>query len=242
MLLMKSLYRIPSSIYALAFLLSSTLSWANVPTSFSQAKRLAVDIYIDHQSSFYCGCDIQWQGKKGQPDLDSCHYQVRKQEKRANRIEWEHVVPAWQFGHQLQCWQDGGRKNCKKNNQRFKKMEADLHNLVPAIGEVNGDRSNYRFSDWNGKPDQYGQCEMVVDFKQRKAQPPIASRGSIARSYLYMQQRYAMPLSPSQLKLYSAWNKIHPTNAWECERNRRIFAIQKNQNDFVQAQCPSNSG
>jgi len=47
-----------------------------------------------------------------------------------------HVVPAWEFGHQLQCWQDGGRKNCGKNNPQFKKMEADLHNLVPAVGAV----------------------------------------------------------------------------------------------------------
>ena len=213
-----------------------------MPQSFSQAKRLAVDIYADHHSSFYCGCNIQWQGKRGQPDLDSCNYQVRKQEKRANRIEWEHVVPAWQFGHQLQCWQDGGRKNCKKNNPKFKKMEADLHNLVPAIGEVNGDRSNYRFSDWNGKPEQYGQCAIVVDFKQRKVQPPIATRGSIARSYLYMQERYEMKLSSTQLKLYKTWNKSHPVDAWECERNRRISAIQRNSNHFVQSLCESKRG
>ncbi|WP_411020426.1 endonuclease, partial [Salmonella sp. ZJLS19Sal_0228] len=81
------------------------------------------------------GCDIQWQGKKGTPDLKGCGYQVRKQEKRASRIEWEHVVPAWQFGHQLQCWQQGGRKQCSRHDTAFKRMEADLHNLTPAIGE-----------------------------------------------------------------------------------------------------------
>lgn len=37
-----------------------------------------------------------------------------------------------------------------------------MHNLFPAIGEVNGDRANYRFSDWNGKPNQYGKCQMLV--------------------------------------------------------------------------------
>ncbi len=51
------------------------------PTSFSAAKREAVKIYKDHPTSFYCGCDINWQGKKGVPDLASCGYQVRKQEK-----------------------------------------------------------------------------------------------------------------------------------------------------------------
>ncbi len=30
-------------------------------------------------------------------------------------------------------------------------MEADLHNLVPAVGEINGDRSNYRFGMISGE-------------------------------------------------------------------------------------------
>ena len=46
----------------------------------------------------------------------------------ASRVEWEHVVPAWQFGHQRQCWQDGGRKNCAKDPV-YRKMESDMHNL-----------------------------------------------------------------------------------------------------------------
>ena len=75
------------------------------------------------------------------------------------------MVPAWEFGHQLQCWQDGGRKNCGKSDE-FNRMEGDMHNLFPAIGEVNGDRANFRFSDWNGKPNQYGKCQMLVDFKR----------------------------------------------------------------------------
>jgi len=28
--------------------------------------------------------------------------------KRASRIEWEHIVPAWFFGHNLDCWKRGG--------------------------------------------------------------------------------------------------------------------------------------
>lgn len=67
-----------------------------------------------------------------------------------------------------------------------KMVGSDLHNLVLAIGEVNGDRSNYKFTDWNGKPYQYGQCPMIVDFKARQVQPPKQARGAIARPYLYM--------------------------------------------------------
>ncbi len=80
--------------------------------SFTQAKRFAAKINADAPGSFYCGCRIRWQGKKGIPDLASCGYRVRKNRQRATRIEWEHVMPAWQFGHLLQCWQHGGRKAC----------------------------------------------------------------------------------------------------------------------------------
>ncbi|WP_394201355.1 endonuclease [Shewanella waksmanii] len=219
-----------------------SLSWASDahhPTSFNQAKRIAKSIYADslpHQS-FYCGCYIDIQGKKWIPDLASCGYQVRKQQKRAQRIEWEHVVPAWELGHQRQCWQQGGRKHCAKTDSQFKKMEADLHNLVPAIGEVNGDRSNYRFSQWNAKPEQYGACQMTVDFKGRKVQPPAASRGQIARTYLYMQQTYGLAISNSQLKLFKAWDKSYPVDTIECQRDNKIAAKQGNHNPFVQQQC-----
>ncbi|QIR13598.1 endonuclease [Shewanella aestuarii] len=212
---------------------------AQHPTSFNQAKGIAKKIYQDNLalSSFYCGCDININGKLWQPDLASCGYQVRKQATRANRIEWEHVVPAWAFGHQLQCWQDGGRKNCGRTSQQFKKMEADLHNLTPAIGEVNGDRSNYSFSQWNGKSDQYGQCDMIVDFKGRKVQPPENSRGAIARTYFYMQQTYQLQISSSQQKLFQAWNKQYPVDINECKRDKLIANVQGNHNDFVQKQC-----
>ena len=73
-------------------------------------------------------------------------------------------MPAWEFGHQRQCWQDGGRKNCSKDAD-YRRIETDLHNLQPAMGEVNGDRGNFAYSQWNGGEQQYGQCEMKVDFK-----------------------------------------------------------------------------
>ncbi|MEH6652250.1 MAG: endonuclease [Motiliproteus sp.] len=132
------------------------------PQTFSQAKRIAATLYADHQTSFYCGCSYSRQGKKLVPDLGSCGYVPRKEPKRASRIEWEHVVPAWAFGHQLQCWQDGGRKNCKKVSEKFRRMEADLMNLVPALGEINGNRSNYSFTMLQGEPRVYGACDFEV--------------------------------------------------------------------------------
>ncbi|MGC9422211.1 MULTISPECIES: endonuclease [Vibrio] len=231
-------FRLLSTICLLLF---SRGLFASAPTSFSQAKKAAITIYQQHPISFYCGCNITWKGKKGLPELESCGYQIRKQAVRANRIEWEHVVPAWQFGHQLQCWQEGGRKNCTRHDQHFRQMEADLHNLTPAIGEVNGDRSNFNFSQWNGIDGvTYGQCEMQVNFAQRKAMPPARARGAIARTYWYMSQQYGFRLSKQQAQLMQVWDSQYPVDEWECERDRRIAKIQGNHNPFVYNQCPIN--
>lgn len=61
--------------------------------SFSQAKAAAVKVHADAPGTFYCGCKINWQGKKGVVDLQSCGYQVRKNENRASRVEWNTSFP-----------------------------------------------------------------------------------------------------------------------------------------------------
>lgn len=209
--------------------------------NFTQAKAAAAKINQDAPGDFYCGCKIEWQGKKGIPDLNSCGYQVRKSALRAERIEWEHVVPAWQFGHQRQCWQNGGRKSCTKD-EVYRQMENDLHNLQPAVGEVNGDRNNFMYNQWNGGEGQYGQCEMKVDFKGKRAEPPARARGAIARTYFYMRDRYELRLSNPQTQLFTAWNRQYPVTSWECERDNRIANVQGNHNPYVQQACQQRKG
>ena len=110
----------------------TALSLHAAPATFAEAKRLAWPLYAQQATEFYCGC--KYSGNR--VDLRSCGYTPRKNANRAQRIEWEHIVPAWVIGHQRQCWQKGGRKNCAANDAQFRKAEADLHNLVPSIGEV----------------------------------------------------------------------------------------------------------
>ena len=203
------------------------------PANFDQAKRLAQRIHAPEATSFCCDCAIRWQGKKGIPDLAGCGYQVRKNGPRANRVEWEHVMPAHHFGHQRQCWQNGGRKNCVKTDSTFRAMEADLYNLVPAIGEVNGDRSNYRFGVLPSTPSQHGTCPVKVDFKQQVFEPAPAVRGDIARIYFYMADKYNLSLSRAQQQLFIAWHKQHPVTAQERDLNTRISQHMGHDNPFV---------
>lgn len=217
---------------ALAALFTTLASLAEAPPSFYKAKKVLIsEVYKGHEKTFYCACDYREQPhptKKNKtrlgPVVESCGLKPRKNANRSSRIEWEHVVPAWEFGHQLQCWQDGGRKGCKKN-PKFKQMEADMVNLVPAVGELNGDRSNYRFGLIDGEPRAYGACDFEVDFKGRVAEPPEEKRGDIARIYFYMEDTYGLKLSSKQKKLYEAWDKLDPQDSWEKERLKRIRKI-----------------
>jgi deoxyribonuclease I len=213
----------------LLLLLISTTLYAEPPQSFTQAKKIATEVYADHQTSFYCGCSYTSQQKKLIPDLQSCGYKPRKEPKRASRIEWEHVVPAWTFGHQLQCWQEGGRRNCRKTSEKFRQMEADLMNLVPAIGEINGNRSNYSFAMLEGEPRVYGACNFEVDFKARKVEPAPEVRGDIARIYWYMRDEYGLKISDKQQKLFEVWSKLDPVDEWETERKDRIELIKSSE-------------
>ncbi len=117
--------------YVLVLVIAYTPLQASEPLSFGQAKRQLIKLYKAHPeaTTFYCGCRINWKGKKGIPDAESCGYTPRKAvtnsgnpNSRATRVEWEHVMPAYWFGHRLQCWQEGGRKACKKI-RRFREME-----------------------------------------------------------------------------------------------------------------------
>lgn len=217
----------------LLLLLASGSLQAEAPASFYKAKRVLSELYSDHQLTFYCGCLYNKIDGKLRNDLDSCGYTPRKNARRAARVEWEHVVPAWWLGHQRQCWQNGGRRNCRKTDAIFRKAEADIHNLVPAIGEVNGDRSNYRFGMIKGEKRAYGQCNFEVDFKQRIAEPNTRIRGDIARTYFYMSDTYNIKISTQQKKLFDVWNRQDPVDEWELERSRRITEITATTNPYV---------
>jgi deoxyribonuclease-1 len=185
----------------------------------------------------YCGCKWAWVGKSGgRIDPASCGLKPRKQETRSDRTEWEHIVPAWTFGHQRQCWQHGGREHCDHDDPVFRAMEADLFNLYPAVGEVNGDRNNFNYGMATGVAPQYGQCKTRIDFQARAAEPRDEVKGLVARTTFYMFDQYNLNMSRQQQQLLMAWDKQFPAMAWERERNTRIAAIMGHGNPFVTGQ------
>ena len=184
------------------YLIAINAAVAGAPTTFEEAKVVAKrQVFYDQADGstgeLYCGCKWTWVGKSGgRVDAMSCGYEVRKQASRAKRTEWEHIVPAWTFGHQRQCWQQGGRKNCVANDRVFRAMEADLFNLYPSVGEVNGDRANFNYGMAAGVGAQYGACQTRIDFGSRTAEPRNEVKGLVARTTFYMFDRYNLVSAP----------------------------------------------
>ena len=203
---------------------------AEYPGSFDAAKREMWKVYKDNRVDQYCGCPL---GSRNAPDLAACGYEPRKNAKRAARTEAEHVVPAENLGRQFACWREGGRDHCNATDQKFRNAHNDLHNLMPVVGEVNGDRSNFRFDELSQGYGQYGQCQFKVDFASRRAEPPQGLKGDIARIHFYMRDRHGLRLSGYQEKLLSAWSQMDPVSDWERIRDQRIAAIQGNGNPYV---------
>jgi deoxyribonuclease-1 len=162
-------------------------------------------------------------------------------------------VPAENFGRTFSEWHEGhpscvskkgksfkGRKCASKMNKEYRLMQSDMYNLFPAIGAVNAMKSNYNFAAQINVKSGFGSCDLKI--ANRKAEPPVKSRGRIARSYLYMDEVYnRYNMSKSQKQLMSAWDRMHPVSDWECERARRIESIQLNTNPILNSRCSPNT-
>jgi deoxyribonuclease-1 len=217
--------------------------------SFSKAKKLLESkVYNNHRETIYCGATFNSKKQVSPPS----GFNTTKYLKRSKKVEWEHVVPAENFGRTFSEWRDGnkqcisrngklfkGRKCAEKVNLEYRYMQSDLFNLYPAIGAVNALRSNYYFTMLPTEKSDFGSCKMKID--EKKAEPPEAARGRIARTYLYMDSAYKRyTISRQQKKLMSAWDKMYPVSKWECTRAKKIVNIQHSENMVVESRCKAN--
>lgn len=214
--------------------------------SFNKSKKMLLeDVYRDHRLTFYCEAAFDARGQVTPPE----GFTVRVHAKRAVRVEWEHVVPAENFGRTFAEWREGhaqcvdgrgkafrGRKCAEKTNPEYRRMQADMYNLYPSIGAVNAVRRNYNFQMLPGATAAFGSCAMKID--GTKVEPPAPARGAIARTYKYMAAVYPRyQMSRQQRQLMDAWDRQYPVDAWECRRAARIARIQGNENPFVAVPC-----
>jgi deoxyribonuclease-1 len=206
------------------------------PRDFDEAKSILKKVYA-RGTEIYCGCPYDL-GSKDRIDEAACGYKGRGN--RSKRIEWEHVVPASVFGQRFTEWKEGhpncerrgrkekGRECARATSEVFARMEADLYNLLPSLGELNGARSNYPFGEVGGEPRKFGRCDFEIG--HRVAEPRREIRGDLARIYFYMDARYPGfdIVTRRNEGLLNAWDRDDPMDEAERMRVQRIAEIQGN--------------
>jgi len=210
--------------------------------SFNTAKKHVYVLSQANPRTFYCGCSFLDKRVMAQ----TCGYVPAKPGKRSERVEVEHIVPAAVMGAHLPEWQKGHRecvdrkgerfkgRNCaRKMSPLFRKMESDLYNLQPVIGELNAVRKDATMGKVAGEVRRFGACD--VEIQTGTLEPAAAIQGDVARTWLYMEWAYPgwVKLSGEQRKLYEEWSAADPVDASERARARAIGRIQGNENPFV---------
>lgn len=233
-------------ILPMLLLVTSAFAWAKNPVSFSTSKKiLREQIYVENPQTLYCSANFDLFGNIQLPE----GFYTERYQSRSSRIEWEHIVPAENFGRTFSEWRNGhsmcvsktgtsykGRRCAEKTNPEFRTMLADMYNLYPAIGSVNAARKNYNFAILPDEPYAFGICPVKIS--KRKVEPPESVRGVIARTYKYMAATYSRyRMSKQQARLMDAWDSLYPVDFWECFRAKKIEELQGNENIIVKSQC-----
>jgi deoxyribonuclease I len=218
--------------------------------SFYDAKKLLMKhVYSSTESAKTLYCDMPFNYKKVIAVPRSVT--TPSYANILNQVHFEHVVAISNIGRTYTEWRNGhpgclnakgeqykGRACAGKVNAEYRLVEADLYNLFPASGAVNMLRSNYDYALLPSSVNSinFGSCAMKI--ANRKAEPPEKSRGRIARASLYMADSYSKyRISRQQMKLFNAWDKMHPVTEQECLIAKKIEKIQGNENVFIKEPC-----
>ena len=207
--------------------------------NFREAKRVLNKFY-QHQNfrTIYCGCRF----RRGRIDHKSCLYTpLNPRDQRSKRLEWEHIVPISIPGRNISAWKNG-HPRCRKSNGRtykgrrcaravspeFNKMEADLYNLLPSVGEVNKLRENFPI----GLVSRYQSHNFGCNTKIRHGmiEPRDEAKGFVARIYKYMDKAYPGNniINSSNRDLIEEWDAEFLHTEHEKARNAYIARVQRN--------------
>ena len=210
--------------------------------SFNTAKKHVYAMHAGNPVSFYCECRFT----RKTPELETCAFRSEKPSARTKRIEIEHIVPAAHLGGDLPAWEKGHRqckegdgssfkgRNCaRKMSELYRRMESDLYNLRPVIGEINQARRDYIMGELPGEARRFGKCDLEIAQQTMEPRPKI--RGDIARTWFYMEWAYPgrVRLTAWQRKLYTVWSEADPVDAAERAWARDVARVQGNTNPFI---------
>lgn len=114
-------------------------------------------------------------------------------------------------------------------------QKADLHHLFPALNNLNSIRGNHPFG--TVETEKNALCENTKFGTSTNGttvfEPPMASRGNIARALFYFSVRYRTTIDPLQESELRQWHELDPIDLDEVTRANEIFKIQKVRNPFI---------
>jgi deoxyribonuclease-1 len=126
----------------------------------------------------------------------------------------EHIYPASWMAAFLGC---GSRKECRKTNERFNHMEADLHNLFPVRADIKQARPDFRFGIIQGEEREFGECNFERNKDSHILEPRLVS----------------LPIDHRDVELLKEWNRADPPTDHEMRRNNVIEELQGTRNRFI---------
>lgn len=136
-----------------------------------------------------------------------------------------YVYPLADVRTALDC---GTARQCREDN-RYRQIASDLHNMIPVRNRIEMGRRNVRYEDLGAGIDA-GECG--VRQSAQFFEPPARVKGDVARTVAYMVDTYKLPWLGASAVL-KGWNRLDPPDDGELTRHRRIAEIQGNENPFV---------
>jgi len=214
------------------------------PENRSQAKKLIKKIHFDYKTTWLNGCDYIYDPASCMDiaivDTSTCSVQEEKQS-----MAWIQVVPDSFYGRNKECMNEAvcvskytgksyqGKRCCRQSDAEYRKMEADLFNLIPVVTAVAEKRTEQIFMEVKKPKYTVGRVKIGDDF----IEPPDNMKGDIARVYLYMNERYGLDLTLDEKEAYYYWHKLDSVDRRECAIGKLIMKIQGSSNRWIKEGC-----
>ena len=216
----------------------------HAPDNRSQAKNIVKMINFDYKTTRLNGCGYTYDPKtcmdKTLVDTSTCSVKEKKQ-----TMQWMQVVPDTFYGRDMACMNEKvcvspytgesyrGKLCCRQTNAEYRKMEAELFNLIPVVSAISKKHEGKPFGDIKKPKKLVGKVKIDDNY----IEPPDEVKGDIARVYLYMDQRYSLQLTTDEKEMFLRWHNLDAVDQRECDMAKIIMKVQGSSNRLLEEGC-----
>ncbi|MEE8587726.1 MAG: endonuclease, partial [Sulfurimonadaceae bacterium] len=201
-------------------------------------------IHLDHKTTWLNECGYIYDPKtcmdKTLVDTSTCSVQEAKQ-----TMKWMQVVPDTFYGRNMACMNEKvcvskftgqsyrGKLCCRQTNAEYRKMEAELFNLIPVVSAIAKKHAGKPFGEVKKPKQLVGKVKIDNNY----IEPPDEVKGDIARVYLHMDHRYNLQLTLEEKEMFHRWHKLDAVDKRECDIAKSIMKVQGSNNRWIEEGC-----